>query len=753
MKKLIFISFATLISGFLLLPLYVFAEEDTVSGKAGVILRSVDGARESSKFEEYRDIPEGVSGEVDIRYKKKDTYFFEFKAKDIAEDDQKLKLSTGRYGKYRIELIYDQIPHRFAYDAKTLYGGVGSGNLVLGDRMQSDLQGSTSSTDLAGRINSYFAGASSTDLELFRKTGKVNIDLVALDPINFRVEFKREEREGTRPFSGSFGFGNMVEIPEPIDYETTSLKLIAEYSKKQFYLNASYYLSIFENNISTLTWDNPYRVTDSTTATAYSASYAAGSSKGLIDLYPDNRYQNITLSGSLKNLPLKSRLSATASWGWMEQDDELVPYTTNTAIKKGAANSPPFDASNLASLPESKIDAKVDTSLYNILLTSRPLGFMNLKARYRFYEYENKTEEIHFPGYVRADAVWEPIAEENLSSSYKKNTAGIDIAFDLLKATTLTLGYTFEKTEREHREVAESDDNIYSVSVNTTPLSWLDLRLSYEKSQREGDYDYTVPFEGATVTAQLPWLRKYDEANRDRDRVQFLATVNPIEPLTLTGSVIYGKDDFKDSPFGLLEDKHNIYSIDADYAVSKRLNLLAFYSHEEYKNRTKARQWTPSSIGDPYTREKAYESNSNWEAENEDKADTFGGGLNFAVVPKKLDFKISYAYSKTDGTIRLSSPAGTSANDNNPSAPIDFTEVDDIKRQTMHAKLKYYLAKGLSVVLGYMWEKFDVKDFDNTGFTYIPTDASGAYNGALLMGTIPKDYDVSVIYTKLTYSF
>lgn len=167
----------------------------------------------------------------------------------------------------------------------------------------------------------------------------------------------------------------------------------------------------------------------------------------------------------------------------------------------------------------------------------------------------------------------------------------------------------------------------------------------------------------------------------------------------------------------------------------------------------KARQWTPSSTGDPYVKEKTYESNSNWNAEDEDKVDTFGGGLKFAVMPNRLDFHLNYTYSKTDGKVKLSSTLGTSTNDNNAFTPADFAEVDDIKLQTLHAKLKYKFYKGLSITLGYMWEKFEVEDLDNTGFTYIPTDATGAYNGTLLMGTIPKNYDVNIVYTKLTYSF
>jgi hypothetical protein len=52
-----------------------------------------------------------------------------------------------------------------------------------------------------------------------------------------------------------------------------------------------------------------------------------------------------------------------------------------------------------------------------------------------------------------------------------------------------------------------------------------------------------------------------------------------------------------------------------------------------------------------------------------------------------------------------------------------------------------------------MWEKFEVEDFDSTGFTYIPLTSTGAFNGAIFMGTIPEDYDANVFYTKLTYIF
>jgi hypothetical protein len=55
--------------------------------------------------------------------------------------------------------------------------------------------------------------------------------------------------------------------------------------------------------------------------------------------------------------------------------------------------------------------------------------------------------------------------------------------------------------------------------------------------------------------------------------------------------------------------------------------------------------------------------------------------------------------------------------------------------------------------LGYLWEKFNYDDYNADGFGYVPTDAAGNYQGALLSGTLPEDYDVHMVYTQLTLRF
>jgi len=45
-----------------------------------------------------------------------------------------------------------------------------------------------------------------------------------------------------------------------------------------------------------------------------------------------------------------------------------------------------------------------------------------------------------------------------------------------------------------------------------------------------------------------------------------------------------------------------------------------------------------------------------------------------------------------------------------------------------------------------LWENFDFEDFNTAGLTYTP-------QGAVLAGTLPKDYNVNLVYTRLSYRF
>ena len=678
------------------------------SAEATLNLRAADGEDDSAKFEEYRDISQAVSGDLAVVAVKGQRYHIRGNAIGIGQDDMYAEVEGGDYSGYDVHLSYDNLIHRYGFDARTLYSGVGSGSMTLDDTIQSSVQGAATSADQANLLSGLVStSAAIGDPEVTRDTLKLGLNVFALDPFNIKLELTNEKREGTRPYAGAFSSTQMVELFDPVDYDTLGMKISGEYAQGPAYVNVSYQFSQFTNNTDTLTFDNPLIATD-----------ALGEpSTGRIDLAPDNQAHHLSVSGAYTRLPWNSQITANATWGVMTQDDDLVPFTSNTALTAPA-------------LPVDSVDAKVQTALYGLRLTSKPLSFMRVKGHFRYYDYDNQTDIINFSGgYIETDAL--PVATPitNLPTSFTKTRAGLDLGFDVYDRTRLGVGYKYEKTDRENREVDEQDDNIYKVSVDNSTLDWLDFRASYERTDREiGTYDFDVYLKSGDDLEQLPQLRKYDQADLVRDRLQLQATFYPLEALSITGSVMYGTDDYEDSPYGLLEDNHYSYSLDGDYAINERATIHLFYTIENYENTQRANDGT-----------------SDWTAEGEDQVNTIGAGLTVDLIPDRLDLALKYAYSDVDGSVAFSSPAGDFA---------DFTAVDDTQLHALDTKVRYHFSNNLTLSLGYLWEKFDYDDdLSKEGFDFVPTDASGNYQGALLSGAFPEDYDVHIIYSQITFRY
>lgn len=682
------------------------ASDWAYTAEIGVVLQAADGEDDSAKFEEYRDISRGISGNLSFEAQKNRRRYIRGKAENAGQDDQFIGVEAGDYAKYAVELSYDNSIHRYAFGSKTLYSGVGSGVMTLDDALQANVQSAPTAVETANRLNGFLASAATGDPDVTRDTLKLGLNLFAFDPFSIKLELAHEKREGTRPFAGAFGTTEMVELFEPIDYNTLEMKISAEYTSKPVYLNLTYQYSQFANHTDTLTFDNPLIATDA----------LLQPSKGRIDLAPDNQYHNVSITSAFSQLPWNSQLTANAAWGLMLQDDNLVPFTANSAMAAPA-------------LPVNSIDAEVLTSLYNLRITSKPLPYMRVKGHVRYYDYDNRIDQINFSnGYVETDAFAVGTAITNLPSSYTKTRAGLDVGFDVGKRTGLGVGYQFEKTDRENREVEEQEDHKVKLSADNHTLDWMDIRASYERTNREiDDYHFDVYLESGDNLDELPQLRKYDQADLVRDRVEVQWTFYPTENLSLSPSITYGMDDFKESPYGLLEDSHYILSCDADYAINERAAVNFFYSFEQYENS-----------------QRGNDSGTDWLAEGEDQAHTFGGGLKLALIPQRLDLDLTYTYSEVDGSIAFSSPSGSFA---------EFSAVDDTRMHVLDTKLKYRFTKNLTLSMGYLWEKFDYDDSGVEGFSFVPTDAGGNYQGALLSGTLPEDYDVHIVYTQLTFRY
>ena len=88
------------------------AQERTLTGEVSFAPAQVNIKGNSAKFNEYRDLRDGVYTHIGLHYGAGKTYL-DFKADDLGYRDQKVELGGGRWGSYSYSLNYDEIPHNF----------------------------------------------------------------------------------------------------------------------------------------------------------------------------------------------------------------------------------------------------------------------------------------------------------------------------------------------------------------------------------------------------------------------------------------------------------------------------------------------------------------------------------------------------------------------------------------------------------------------------------------------------------------
>ncbi len=87
------------------------AQEGWAGGVSAVPMQ-VDVKGSTAKFNEYRDLRDGVTGDVSLRYDGGKDYL-DFRAGDIGRKDQRYELEGGRRGTFQYQLGYDEIPHNY----------------------------------------------------------------------------------------------------------------------------------------------------------------------------------------------------------------------------------------------------------------------------------------------------------------------------------------------------------------------------------------------------------------------------------------------------------------------------------------------------------------------------------------------------------------------------------------------------------------------------------------------------------------
>jgi MtrB/PioB family decaheme-associated outer membrane protein len=642
----------------------------------------------SAKFGDYTGLDEDngyVLADAEGKASTESGYTLSYELTDLGLDSREASIEGGKQGRYEFGLFYDQVPHRIFDTTSTVFGGVGGTALTLP-------AGWVPAGSTAG-MTALDASLQPVDVELDRYRYGASGAFWLGQNLAFSIDYRRDEREGTRPQLAAIG-STSTELLRPVDDATDRLEARVRYQAERWFAEFGYSGSLYDTKAAQVRWDNPFN------------PLTPGATEGRMALAPDNDYHEVSLSAGWQGLPGNTTVAVSAATGKGTQDIGFLPYTVNPSIATDA-------------LPSQSLDGEMTVTRADLTVSSRPMDKLRLRGAVVYDERDNGTPQAAFTSIVHADTF--PIDEDRTNAvyGYERLRASGSADYQVYPTVTLGLGGEFRSTDRTGtaREVASEDVLDGWGRVQWRPTGYLGLVARGGVEEREPDlYDTTV----GDANGQNPLLRKYYMAYRYRSYGELLANLSLGKlPLTLGASVFYADDSYTRSDLGLVSGLDRRYALDLTWAINDKVSAYASGGREEIDSTTRG----SSTFSTP-----------DWQGDVEDEFTTVGFGLN-AQFTDDLRLDLGYTYAAGGSQTVVTGVAGGA-----------FPRVSS-RLNSFEADLTYALNERVDMVLGWRYERYSSDDWALSG---IEPDTLAT---VLSLGADPYGYEVNYVAASLRYYF
>ena len=638
-------------------------------------------SEDSYRFGRYTGLKDdGVFGSADgqIKHREEDGRYFEIRGRNLGLDSRDVQIEGGDQGNYKLFLEYDQLPSFNDDTTSSPYRGLNGNHM----RLPRDWVPANNTQDMATLEQNLRKVTVKTE----RKRLQADYAYLPFRKWEITAHFLHEKKDGRQDVGTTFGFSETAILPVPVEYQTNELGFGIGYTGKKLQAQLGYDGSFFkEDNNRGQVWQNPYA--DPNDPNGY----------GQYALPPDNNYHKLSATLGY-DVHQHTRLNAHLSIGRLKQDGNFLPYTINPDLG--------------APLPTNDLDGQVNSTLARLGFSSRPLPRLKLNANYTYSDRDNDSNRNSYD-YVVTDLFNAGSARKNKPYSFEQHLFRSSAAYRLSSRSDMSAGFDYDKMERTHQEVDDTEEKTLWGELRVRPHETLDASIKYTHANRSNsDYDRV-----AQIT-QNPRMRLYNLASRTRNKASGTISISPASALTLGLSADYYKDDYDNTTLGLTEAKGFSYTADISYLINENLTTTAYFTRE----RLQSDQADSQSF-----------SQSDWFMDDENMTRTVGVGINWNAIPDKLDIGADLVYSDYTGKINYDSAA-------------DYPDLESsLKSVRLHGT--YRMKDNISLKLAYRYEDFSEDDWakDGIGVATLPT--------VLGLGADTQDYDVHVIAASVRYDF
>jgi MtrB/PioB family decaheme-associated outer membrane protein len=471
-------------------------------------------------------------------------------------------------------------------------------------------------------------------------------------------EFRPEHKDGLKlmgSVSRSTGGDISTVIPDLIDQDTNQIDLRLNYRGAKGFAQAAYYGSMFDNNVRSMSWQtwatgptstgtvnlgtgvgnvmssapsNRFNQISGTagltmarqTKLVASGSYARNTQNDLflIDsttpVVPVTSLNALVVSTAL-DVKLTSRpakkLNLLAAYRYNNRDNQTPIYIFQYA-DAGEAPSP---NANFPAGPNNPYGAVVAQNANANRAYSRKLNQLNAESDYAVadkqwikgaYEFQRVGRECFSSWISCADAA---ITNENTVRAEWRTSPAADV--------TARVGYSYAV-----RRTPNYNENAFLALVpytNVSPITatggataysfmtangWTGWGPASGFAVTTGNMNLFFPSNNALANAlyannnrisELPGLRRYYVADRDRNKLRAATTWQATAELSVQGSLDFNKDHYTDAVYGLQNTNTWAANIEGSYAVGADLTLSAFYTYEDLSAASAGNTYTANS--------------------------------------------------------------------------------------------------------------------------------------------------------------
>ncbi|TMA30242.1 MAG: hypothetical protein E6J87_18690 [Deltaproteobacteria bacterium] len=685
----------------------------------------------------------------------------------IGRDDQFYDLEAGRAGWLRVRGWFSGIPHRYANDATRLFGGRDS--LVLPPPLT---PGGSSLADLQAVLDGQ---GKNREVEVQRDRGQIGVRLRVLPTLWLNAQYGLDTRRGDIPYGVGISFpdltafvGGTLEVPEPVHDRTHTARVGVEWGGSDFQLNLNYNASLYRDQLSSLTVEEPF------TGTSLPAPDTIRIDRSRQALAPDNDWHNVH-ADLAANLPMRTRAIGVFSWSTSRQNDELLPPTLNGGTIGSADLS---DWSTGTALSRHSAHARVDDLLANLSLIANPWQPLRLRAGVKWTDQDTTNRYVAFNprtgqyGYIVEDGghgvsngpsytgIFQP-GVPGSSWRYRAIPWGqrvllydLGSAYSLPWRSSLELKLEQEEVDRDVSERPRTRERRAIASIDSRVFKFVTARFSYKWIDRTGGaIDYRV-YEHYETNALPGFAPSFPDGETPHNLNQLVRpsladltgqrwngrlafSIGPWADLILTGFV---RSDDYDSSFGLQSDRTR--NLQAEWSVQPRpwLSASVCGSLEAHERNMANIHGILGGLPPPPPQSNGDAGGPNfplpnaWNVNADGRSNGLGSSVSLRPVHRG-EFVSSYNFSTTREREKLAfgsdaalATPGTSPGDHLPT----LRNLDHV----IVTSLRFEVTKWLGLKLYHRFEYSTIHDYHQNGLTTL-------IDRRVYLGHVDRDYQAN----------